>query len=190
MRNPGLEDRIRAGLLEGYVLPILPRHRVYVFDLSLSNGGERFAENFKRTWKRLPLGPRRRILAAWKCGDSGTIGRTTVLVSPQIELVDGWSGRRDAVGAAGANGHLLRFFAPDIRRMPDNLVEDLIAHELAHVYQGALRMLDWDETDELQVAVDEQEADILMEEWGFDADALDDWLNDQGLTAHESLSAE
>jgi hypothetical protein len=74
-----------------------------------------------------------------------------------------------------ANGHQLWFFSRIVARMPDNLVCDLIAHELAHVYLKAVGAEFLDQSEE------ELEADLLMERLGFDADAMDTWALEQGI---------
>jgi hypothetical protein len=62
---------------------------------------------------------------------------------------------------------------------PDNLVRDLIAHELAHVWQYA--------TDSLvteghgAVAENEEGADDVMSCWGFEPHAMDEWDLSHGV---------
>jgi hypothetical protein len=51
---PGLREVIKANIANGHFLPILARHDIYL-EVYKSNG-PRFAEMFKATWKRLPLG--------------------------------------------------------------------------------------------------------------------------------------
>src|SRR3954451_999927 len=58
------EEQIRRGRSLGLLLPVLPRHRVFLF--APADGGRRFADLFRRTWRRLPLGVRRRILRHWR----------------------------------------------------------------------------------------------------------------------------
>jgi hypothetical protein len=164
---------IKAGLRDGSIFWLLQRHRVYLW--APDRDGERFAELFQRAWKRIPLWGRRRILKHWKHGDHGTVHRQLVPDSPRIELVSGWIGRDDAMGLVKYNGHLVRFSSDIVHLMPDAHVQELIAHELAHVYQGAFCPL-------VEYARDEAEdsANDIMRRWTFDPFDMDDWLDTPG----------
>src|SRR5512142_2457057 len=68
-------------------------------------------------------------------------------------------------------GHELRFWTKIVAVYPDNLVRDLIAHELAHVCQAA-------EGEPLGTANPqdlEEDADMRVASWGFDTAAMDEW---------------
>jgi hypothetical protein len=79
----------------------------------------------------------------------------------------------------------MRFSRHVVGAFPDNLLQDLIAHELAHVLQWAVGR-DMDGEDDLDV---ELEANELIESWGFDAYEMDDWLEANGpLRAIDSIS--
>jgi hypothetical protein len=68
---------------------------------------------------------------------------------PRIELISGWLGagvpddivdeseHRGELAAVFARGHVIRFHAPTFTKMPGSIAADVIAHELAHVYQWA-----------------------------------------------------
>src|SRR5262249_23509929 len=60
---PEFRDIIKAGLEESRVVRLLPRHDVYLW--VYDGDGRRFALAFQETWKRLPLGARRRLLSYW-----------------------------------------------------------------------------------------------------------------------------
>ena len=62
--------------------------------------------------------------------------------------------------------------------MPDALVCDLIAHELAHVFQW---VSGWNLIEEDSYAV-EVHADTLVKLWGFSSDAIDEWARAEGIT--------
>lgn len=87
------------------------------------------------------------------------------------------------LGVAYAEGFLLRFYAPIVDRLPDHLLEYLVAHELAHVLQSALgpeRMFGCP-ADEVTEGMAEVEADEAVEMWGFaPSEDLDDWLVERG----------
>src|SRR5687768_9510245 len=106
-------------------LPLLPRHRIFL--RSNSSQAQRFTRLFKSTWSRLPLSVRRDLCKFW---------RTTPLtpltpIFPHIVLVKGCLDQSFA--RVRFFGQEMLFEANLVERMPDNLVEDLIAHELAHV---------------------------------------------------------
>ena len=65
-----------------------------------------------------------------------------------------------------------------MRRYPDDLVCDLIAHELAHVEQWALG---W-QVDAEPVYDVEEDADFRVEWWGFSATAMDAFDLANGIT--------
>ena len=68
------------------------------------------------------------------------------------------------------------FWTKIVAVYPENLVRDLIAHELVHVCQNAWG---WDFTDTFLI---EEEADRALECWGFSADAIDDWDRQHGIS--------
>ena len=70
------------------------------------------------------------------------------------------------------------FWSKIVAVYPDNLVRDLVAHELAHVYQWALGGESEDYDNPLCV---KEDADWLMQLWGFDPDAIDEWDLEHGL---------
>jgi hypothetical protein len=61
---PGLRERLAASTRAGRCATILGRHQVYVW--AFDGDGRRFADVFRRTWRRLPLFARRQILGHWK----------------------------------------------------------------------------------------------------------------------------
>lgn len=117
------------------------------------DGGSRFIDLFHRSWERLPEGVRRRLLYYW------TTHRAD---GPRIELLDDWPDRGTATACVDRRGHRIRFFAPDMASdAGDEAIMGVIAHELAHVHQWAVRRkpADYD--------AGEEDADALSERWGF-----------------------
>jgi hypothetical protein len=186
---PHVLDMIKAQVKSGHIVPIQPRNRVY---LTVFGGGDgpRFARLFRETWVRLPLSVRRKLLAHWRKG--GTLG---FIVSPDVELSDYPFGPGRTFGMVDHYGHRLRFRAKFVDPMPDNVVQDLIAHELAHVLQsaqgircvrkwtdGRAKYVDSDGMDfggnfEIELSADE-----AMSRWGFNPESLDDWAREAGIT--------
>lgn len=161
-----------------YNFPLLPRHGVNLF--APNGGGERFARLFRETWRRLPLFVRRRLLKHWRCGLFP--GHD---FSPFVVLASDWPGRvRDAMGAAGDRGHRLCFWTEGVADFPDELVMDLVAHELAHAYQWAC-----DRRAEMDSFEAEDDANWTMECWGFSATAMDDWALEKGIIKPIGLDA-
>jgi hypothetical protein len=133
-----------------------------------------------------------------------------ILVTPRVELVYGWvGGRHDdilyprrgrpphpaaaprghyrkALGMVSARGHLLRFRAGAVDRMPDEVVQDLVAHELGHVYLQASGWHGWFKQkmgSPPEEREEEEEVDIMVEEeWGFGVETIDKWTLKVGLT--------
>jgi hypothetical protein len=184
-------NEIRPAIRRGRCLPLLPRHRVY---LRVDAGdGPAFARLFRATWDRLPLGARRRILGYWRGDLSGLMP-----LSPSVELGRGWPdmGRKD-LAMVSRHGHRMRFRSSVIRAMSkgkrEGVAQDLIAHELAHVYQSARgircgtmspegypQYFDaggayWGGAIEI-----EDDADWQMDRWGFDAESIDRWSLETG----------
>lgn len=166
-----LRQHIKKGLAAGYVFRLLKGHEVYLS--ALNGGGERFVELFSETYRRIPLGPRRSIVKHWRSDPF-----PLPLVKPEITLSVSWNGREGGRGLRGdmavtkCRGHILHFFSKLVAALPDDLARDLIAHELAHVYQWSIgRNLEVMNPFEC-----EEEADWMMEGWGFDATAIDDWM--------------
>jgi hypothetical protein len=171
-----MRERVERGLARGWILRLLPRHHVYLH--SPQAGGERFVRLFRATWGRLPCHARRRILRHWKTGGDHLNFR------PTIELLGDWAGRIGGEGldgtkaAAGGDGHALRFRKDIVDAYPDDLVMDLIAHELAHIFGYASG---WYRDGVEDPFRDEEEADALVEVWGFSSTAMDDWDLDHGV---------
>jgi hypothetical protein len=164
---------------------LLRPHKVYLYALPSipEKEAQRFARLFVETWKRIRLGPRRAILRHWRDDRKNH----TLTFSPWIELSSSWTGqevRRGGHGLRGtkantsSRGHKLRFWSKIVAVYPDNLVQDLIAHELAHVYQWATDRQPEGFDDAMLV---EEDADWLMRVWRFDLDAMDYWDAEYGI---------
>src|SRR5262249_46543884 len=115
-------------------------------------------------------------------------------ISPRVELLHGWIGGMaydvlppevadpypDCPACCFANGYVLRFKAPLVDQMPATVVQDLIAHELAHVFQYAHGYTERFGEAEPPEGNVEEDADELMESWGFDVDSPDEWAVQTG----------
>ena len=174
------EKRVGANVEIGGAVPdtqyLTIQRSSYLYLPVLGYGDDvRFCEIFQRTWRRIPLWARRRLVGHWRddCRN-GTVSH----MSPRIELLGDWVERDRAFGCIGRAGHRIWFWAPIVDAFPEEHVAELIAHELAHVYlfafgqeEGTNRRLHrWD--DPIEEAADE-----LMEEWGFDPYDMDDWVS-------------
>jgi hypothetical protein len=177
---------IRAGIQSGRLVPILPRHGLYVHVCTLDGrrpDGRRFAALFLETWRRFPLGVRRSLLAYWRTRP----GKIT------IELTGGLMDVYTAIAMAADEGFSLRFDAGLADAMPGDIMQSVIAHELAHAYQSAIGircterfengMVGWTRANgnflggrpEL-----EEDADMMMEFWGFDSESIEQWMLETG----------
>jgi hypothetical protein len=166
----------RDALRSGELTPILPRHGVYLRSYSRRTRHQepRFADLFAATFRRLPLEARRRILGWWRKNR-----RSFNPFAPEIVLATReWMGktrqeRRGVWALVTKVGTAMYFHAATVATTPDHVVCDLIAHELAHVYQWASG---WRPTgDPAQDSLDEEHANKLVVLWGFEVDTIDDW---------------
>ncbi len=170
-------DDMRAEVAEGRGAWIFPKRHVPV--ISPYGGGERFARLFRETWDRIPLGPRRSMLKYWR-----TECILPVAFQPTIYLMPEWKNRRGGNRLKGDMacmthlGHVLNFHARTVAKMPDEIVRDLISHELAHVVQRA----EWDDFDNEDAFTVEESADATMEMWGFSSTNIDKWTLSVGIT--------
>ncbi|MFQ5462237.1 MAG: hypothetical protein ACE5E5_06370 [Phycisphaerae bacterium] len=149
-------------------IPIVPRAGIYLIPSGHSEDA-RFCGVFRRTWRAIPPGARRRLLTHWHW----RMGADTCYGSPRIELFEHWylvsHARPDTVGVCDMRGRRFRFSAPMLRHMPDEIAAELIAHELAHALQYArLRP-------RLSTETWEAEARDIERAWGFDPCGASAW---------------
>jgi hypothetical protein len=136
----GYRDMVRTSIREGKCFPLLPRHEVL---LRVPGGdGRHFVAAFRRAWGRVPLWARRRRLRHWKGVKfipSAHLGHVDhPQPSPYFDLsYDSLGGSPTAYAQVKCPGHHLHFTAPAVAAMPDEVLQDLIAHALAHVLQDA-----------------------------------------------------
>jgi hypothetical protein len=111
--------------------PLLPWHRIRLFAPTDREQAKRFADQFRETW-RLPLRARSSLLKHWR---EKAVFTAPFLQRPQLELLRGWSGREhhEALACVSPGGFLVRFWVKAVAVMPDTIVQNLIAHELALV---------------------------------------------------------
>jgi hypothetical protein len=136
----------------------------------------RFAEAFSQTWERVPKEYTQQVLSYWRTNLANPMLRTRMgLTEIRIELLSTWD--KHAVDCPGSwavthySGHAMDFYAPVLDSMPEQHLETLIAHELAHVYIEACPQ---------HRHINRQEAaeEVVMELvriWGFDQDSLNDY---------------
>jgi hypothetical protein len=148
---------------------IIARNRIYL--RTFSGGADqqaRFVRAFRRTWKRLPLGDRRRLLKHWRENCPLALVRNGHY-SPLVEVQYGWQARNEEplAGSWRSSTHRLFFLAPAVVLMPNRHLDTLIAHELAH---AALTAAGCDDKN------DEELAEGIVDLWGFDQYALIRWI--------------
>ena len=175
-------------VIDRYHHRLAPRQPVYLF--APHGDGVRFARLWGETWRRLPLGVRRALLRHWRSPEAIRYG---VLQPPLIELLEDWGVREDGdLGAVSRGGHQIRFAADVVDAMPDDIVRDLIAHELAHVYQWAIGE-DMTPDPEFGFLDIEECADEMVRDWGFGVESIDDWSRSVGrkrVVHYDSLTDE
>jgi hypothetical protein len=167
MKHPLMEGKyaemIRKGIRAGRVIRLLPRHDVYLN--VWAGNGQRFAEVFRAAWKRIPIRVRRRILKHWKDGSM-----------PRIELIQFQLSSPGAVAHVNLGGQV-RFYSKYVEKMPDDVLQCVIAHELAHVLQRTQPRgyFPPSASEESRRELRELDACFLTDEWGFDPDLIDNW---------------
>lgn len=172
---------------------LLPRHGVML--QAIDGDGPAFVARFRATWRRLPLYARRGILRHWREPERANVApgvaeylRAMVAHrgGPLIWLVDTWTSRsRDGairddlylMAEVREVGIQLHFHGEAFAAMPANVAEDVIAHELAHVLQYALRGTEINQWPPDEV---ETEADDYITDWGFDPESPDRWARATG----------
>jgi hypothetical protein len=150
-----------------------------------NDDGARTARLFAETWRGLPLWMRRRLLTHWRAERQSGKGITY----PHVFLTATVPAPRsdtaafelaDAVGVWRPSEGALILRAGVVDRMPDDLVRVLIAHELAHAYWTAERMLSGRYTHAVEIEEDSEEEHKVCEfnssVLGHDEGLLDDWL--------------
>ena len=190
---PGFGEMIRDNIKSGHYLALLPRHEIYLG--VMAGDGPKFAAAFHGTWSRIPLWARRRMLHFWRTG-----GKYGFAMSPTINLVAYSPYGRKAFGVVDHCGHRLQFWAKRTDMMPSDVLEDLIAHELAHVLQDAagIRCVKaYSDGRTVNAYPDgtlfggnqeiEEDADLVMSRWGFNPESIDDWSRATGLNKTKQL---
>jgi len=202
-----VDEWIDADKSSQQLLPILPRSGLYLESFHCGDE-QRFISLFTDTWQRIPIGPRRRLLAHWRKPHPARDRHSLVrkhprkgvefeLVVPRIQLLHGWGlSLRDEVlirsaklntghvcGICAANGFVLRYWSPAMDRLPEHLARYLIAHELAHAYQYAVGYRRRFDQDEVTIGQLEVDADKLASWWkcGDNHIEFDKWMRDNGL---------
>jgi len=160
-------------------IPLFNRDGIYLMPIG-DGDDQRFARNFRRTWRRIGKERCRSILDYWRNPDPARM--MPQIEYPVIELLDDWSGRDAAVGYCTYNGHKLMFLAFVVEAMPDDMVQVLIAHELGHVYRKAIGA-DIVDPANLPTETEREKEEFATQltvagVWGFDEEALTEWLNE------------
>jgi hypothetical protein len=148
---------------------------------------ERFTVAFKATWRRLSRKVRRTLREYWATPLGVYDELFPFAKRPGIEIVPHLNGsNRDALGMCMAHRHWFYFWAPAVDLLPEDLLQTLIAHELAHAHYAATGQHeaagadpDDDEWEEIWVRE-------CVQDWRFDEGGLDDWCeaNLQALFAY------
>jgi hypothetical protein len=186
----------------------VPRRKMMRNGLSLVVLGEgdedRFAEVFRLTWRRIPLGARRSLLKHWRESRSD-LDRREGTPSPHIALRREWIQREPlTLGCWKPKSMHILFYAPVVDTMPVEVLVSLIAHEIGHAYLEAIHH----ESMFLSRKFEEEIAsgkcrnpqeDVVFEillEWGIDEQPYHDWQNSRfevwkigRLTSHESVDS-
>jgi hypothetical protein len=173
MKHPSMEGQcaefIREGIRDGRVIRLLPGHDVFL--TVWAGDGKRFAEVFRAAWKTIPRRDSRRILKHWKDGSM-----------PTIDLIQYQLSSPGAVAHVSLGGQMA-FYTKYVEKMPDDVLQYVIAHELAHVLQRTQPKgyFPPSASEKRRRDLVELEAALRTDEWGYDPDLFDNWL--ETLTA-------
>jgi hypothetical protein len=161
-----------AGKIPFVIRALLPRHGVYFTAWQVNRQEvDRFCGLFQAVWRRLPLGVRRSILDLWRSqvevyrwtkrptGHPKATGWPPKYAA--AHLIGGpWRTSR-AMGTTSLGGLEMTFEARFINEWAP-LVAQLMAHELAHVFQHAAGY-----RERMTTRQCEADAHRLQAEWGF-----------------------
>ena len=150
---------------------------------------ERFVALFGKAWARIPEDAKEQLLGYWRQSDLQDY------TFPRVEYVNSWKDRRrGTAGECRYGGNWLVFSASYLDRMPENIVETVVAHELAHVLQhatglikphfdlpwltppGLLARMSRDSLRAIRVQYDELHADATVSGWGFEMRQAREWI--------------
>lgn len=133
--------------------------------------GERFAELFRRVWEKIPKDHRACMRRRWKHDGQPHISIQTF----PLRNFDG--GGPFPIACYWPHTEEFRFRSTWVDQMPDRVLENLVAHELAHCLIIARRS---DGPVKLIAGADEEEAAEVMDEWEFSDAFLETWVDENG----------
>lgn len=142
----------------------LRKARIYVVN-NASDEAPRLTRMFRIVWLSLPPSARNRIIKHWHENDRGYLPNdpgTLLRGVPTIKV----SGEAKAI-AETSYGHSFHFHENVLRNMPDQILQDIIAHELGHAWSYSFEDTICNEhhmnTHQAEI---EWEADLAAEHWG------------------------
>ena len=121
---------------------------------------ERLATLFHDVWHKLPEIDRKRMIEYWNGRE-----QQGILADPVVAVTNKMVDNK-ALGATNMFGFMLRFWKTFVDKGFEAKVQDVIAHELAHVFDYATNGKDSDASEEF--------ADDTMRRWGFNPDSVKD----------------
>jgi hypothetical protein len=121
---------------------------------------DRLATLLQQVWQSIPKSDQESITKYWSSAEQHSILNLPVFAVTD-PMVDG-----KALGATNMHGFMLRFWKDFVDRGYESKVRDIIAHELAHVFDLAMH----GRAAELTEAF----AEDTMKRWGFDPNSVKD----------------
>lgn len=158
---------------------LLPRHRIVLNCARSPSDVPKFVSAWRSTWRRLPLGARRDILRFWRTANGfGFDVRRMTGRCPAIDVQGLPLACGDSYAAVLESGARICFNPDAVHDMPAEVLETLIAHELAHVVR---RGNGWEvdpgkyHNDWWAYLEEEEAVGYDLAAWGFDDESIDVW---------------
>jgi hypothetical protein len=146
------------------VIELIPGEDIRLFSFDDHWNIARFVANFQRTWDRIPKMCRARILEHWHP------------TCKSVEVVSALSEMPGRLATTRSGGRCLEFLISVVDAMPDHVVCELIAHELAHVSFYAKGNEHHSKEDEASKRRREELVERRVREWGFHPELLTEWV--------------
>jgi hypothetical protein len=170
--NLHFESEIAPMVATKIMFPLVEEAHIYL--TAIQGDGALFSGDFRKCWEKLPTKDRETLIRHW---NTAAPVLQTLPHLPYITLVDELISKNKVksgvvAGTTMDKGFLIEFWAPVIMRMPTDISQTVVAHELAHVLQFSMHE---DPVAALGIGKMEAEADLQVEKWGYSMTNIEKW---------------